>query len=153
MQDSNKSVFRQGVVFGFGFLIPLFVGVIAFILIGNAISKSRIDRLSNHSDYRSEEERNINFIEVKNFKDYRDENFVMVTGSIKNNSDHRIGSIKLEAEFFDAHGDFVYEETEYISKTLASNEVENFAIKCGCSNRKIPEYAKVTVRVVSVSGY
>jgi len=77
----------------------------------------------------------------------------MILGSIKNTGKEKISSVKLEAEFFNSNGDFVYEESEYISKRLAPNETENFAIKCGCANRKFPEYTKVVVRVVSASNY
>lgn len=103
--------------------------------------------------YKSNEEDHIKNIEVQNFHDVREGNFVMVTGSVKNIGKEKVNSIKLEAEFFNAKGEFVYEETEYVSKSIKPNEEENFVIKCGCTNRTFPEYTKVTVRVVSTSNY
>ncbi|MES2673832.1 MAG: FxLYD domain-containing protein [Pseudomonadota bacterium] len=154
MQELNRSVFRQGIVFGFGLLIPLALCSITYNIISYKIVQARYEKDSPaHESYVSTEEENIKHIEIQSFKDTRDGNFVMVTGSVKNTGSKKISSIKLEAEFLNDKGEFVYEETEYVSKSLAPNEVENFAIKCGCTNRTIPEYAKITVRVVGASGY
>ena len=153
MQDSVKSVFRQGFIFGFGLIIPLIVGYIVYNVISYKISETLYEKSSVHSSYETKEEDKIKSIEIQNFHDTREGDFVMVIGSIKNTGKEKASSIKLEAEFFNAKGEFVYEETEYVSKTILPNEVENFVIKCGCTNRKIPEYSKVTVRVVGASSY
>jgi len=152
MQDSNKSVFRQGFVFGFGLIIPLVIGFITYNIISYKMSKSLYE--DNYSElYTDKEEKKIESIEILNFRDVREGDFVMVVGAIKNIGKTKVGSIKLEAEFFNSNGEFVYEQTEYVSKRLSPDEVENFSIKCGCTNRKFLEYAKVTVRVVSTSSY
>jgi hypothetical protein len=156
MEISNKGLLRQGFIFGFGLIVPLIIGNIVY----SKISYSMYSMAPDYdlvdeppSSYIEKEEDYIKKIELHDIKDTRDGNFVMVTGTVKNTFNKKLSSIKLEAEFFNDKGEFVYEETEYISKNLAPNEVENFAIKCGCTNRAIPEYAKVTVRVVSASNY
>jgi hypothetical protein len=155
MEISNKGLLKQGFIFGFGLIVPLIVGHVIYSKISYSMAQEYYgdDDLSPSSSYIEKEEDYINKIELNGIKDSRDGNFVMVTGTVKNTFSKKLSSIKLEAEFFNNKGEFVYEETEYVSKTLAPNEVENFAIKCGCTNRAIPEYAKVTVRVVSASNY
>lgn len=152
MQELNRSVFRQGVVFGFGLIIPLSVLFIGYNTLTWVLATREYIEPESYS-YSSKEEDHIKAIEIQSFKDVKEDNFVMVLGSIKNTGKEKISSVKLEAEFFNSNGDFVYEESEYISKSLAPNETENFAIKCGCTNRKFPEYTKVIVRVVSASNY
>jgi len=156
MQDSNKSVFKQGFIFGFGLIIPLIIGYVGYSTVSYKLFQMFSSDDGSHNPYESyeaKEENNIKNIAIQEFKDVREGNFVMVLGSIKNTSDIKIGSIKLEAEFYNSKGEFVYEESEYISKKLAPNEVENFAIKCGCTNRTFPEYSKVVVRVVGASSF
>jgi len=152
MESSTKGLLRQGFIFGFGLIVPLVLGSIVYTKVSYSMAKDYYSD-SEPSSYLEKDEDHIQKIEISNVKDTRDGNFVMVTGAIKNAANKKLSSIKLEAEFFNNKGEFVYEETEYVSKSLAPNEVENFAIKCGCTNRTIPEYAKVTVRVVSASNY
>jgi len=152
METSTTGLLRQGLIFGFGLIVPLILGSIVYTKVSYSMAKDYYSD-SEPSSYLEKEDDYTQKIEISNVKDTRDGNFVMVTGAIKNTANKKLSSIKLEAEFFNDKGEFVYEETEYVSKSLAPNEVENFAIKCGCTNRTIPEYAKVTVRVVSASNY
>lgn len=154
MNNSNSNVFKSGIILGFGLLIPLAVGIISYRILSYELIKlfnpySEFE--SSYESYQDREDKNIKEIEIQNYKDIRDGDFVMVLGSIKNTSNKKIGSIKLEAEFYNDSGEFVYEESEYISQRLEPNQVENFAIKCGCSNRKFPEYSKVSIRVTGAS--
>ena len=154
MQDSNTNILRQGFVFGFGLIIPLAIGFLGYNVIGHKIYQALIyEKPSSYESYKSKEDDYTKKIEVINFKDTREGDSVIIVGAIKNTATKKISSIELEAEFFNSKGEFVYEENEYISKNLEPNEVENFAIKCGCASKKIPEYSKVTVRVVSANDY
>lgn len=92
-------------------------------------------------------------IEIRNQREQRNGDQLLILGSVINNGDASTRSIQLEAELMDKDGNFVYECSEYISKTLKSGDQENFQIRCGCGNNPVPEYAKVNVRVVSASGY
>ncbi len=78
---------------------------------------------------------------------------LLILGKIKNIGNDDVDSIQLEAELFDSEGKFVYECSEYISKRLKSEEVENFQIKCGCQGQATPAYSSLKVRVVSASSY
>ena len=153
MESSFGNTFRKGFVLGLGMIIPLCLAfIISHVFTYKLSALFYTDDAASYS-YKSNEEDHIKSIEVQSFHDIREGNFVMVTGSIKNTGKVKINSIKLEAEFFNEKGEFVYEETEYVSKSIKPNEVENFAIKCGCTNRTFPEYKTVTVRVVSASNY
>lgn len=152
MQESNRCVFRQGIVFGFGLIIPLSILFIGYNILTFELATHEYSEPESYS-FSSNEEAQIKAIEIQSFKDVKEGDFVMVLGNIKNTGTEKISSVKLEAEFFNENGEFVYEESVYISKKLNPNETENFAIKCGCANRKFPEYTKVIVRVVSASNY
>lgn len=92
-------------------------------------------------------------IEIRNQREQRNGDQLLILGSVINNGDTSTRSIQLEAELIDKDGNFVYECSEYISKTLKSGELENFQIRCGCGNNPVPEYAEARVRVVSASAY
>jgi len=159
MENSNKNLLKQGFVFGFGLVVPLMIGFILYNLfnykIYDLLNSSGMPGVTDNpiESYESKQADAIKSVEVLEFKDVREGDFVMILGSIKNTSSNAIGSIKLEAEFFNEKNEFVYEESEYISKKLSPNEVENFAIKCGCANRKFPSYSKATVRVVDAGAF
>lgn len=152
---SNKSLFKSGIVFGFGLVIPFTMTFFGVGFLQDKFSNARPldDRIVDQRLADDTQDDKLNSIEILNFKDVREGDFVMVLGSIKNNAKKPISSVTLEAEFYNSKGEFVYEETTYISQKLKPGQVENFAIKCGCANRKFPEYSKVTVKVTSVSDY
>lgn len=153
MQSPFKETFQKGFILGLGMIIPLSLAFTLSTTFNYKLSSLFYAEDSPAYSYQSKEVDHIKSIEVQSFHDTREGNFVMVVGAIKNTGKEKVNSIKLEAEFFNEKGEFVYEETEYVSKSVAPNEVENFVIKCGCTNRTFPEYAKVTVRVVGASSY
>lgn len=153
MQNSFKEIFRKGFILGLGMIIPFSVAFGLSNFFNYKLSTMLYTEDSTSYSYKSKEEDHIKSLEIQNIHDTREGNFVMVLGAIKNTGKEKISSIKLEAEFFNEKGEFVYEETEYVSKSVAPNETENFVIKCGCTNRTFPEYSKVTVRVVSAGNY
>jgi hypothetical protein len=159
MENPNWKLLKQGFVFGFGLIVPLSIGFILYSVFSykfyDLFSSSVVPNIADnlYESYGSQETEAIKSIEVVEYRDVKDGDFVVVLGSIKNTSSKPIGSIKLEAEFYNDKGEFVHEESEYISKRLGQNEVENFAIKCGCANRKFPDYSKVTVRVVDAGAF
>lgn len=153
MKNSKRSVFRQGFIFGFGLIVPLAVGYIGYSFVSYKVSDVFFGKQSIRESKVKKREDNIKNIEIQNFHDTREGDSVMVIGSIKNIGKEKIGYIQIEAEFFNSKGEFVYEEIAYISREISSNEVENFVIKSGNTNRKIPEYEKITVRVVHAGAY
>ncbi|MFZ6800079.1 hypothetical protein [Undibacterium sp. Di24W] len=153
MQNSFGEIFRKGFILGLGMLIPLVVVLFISNVVNYKISNFFYSDEAYSNPYKSKEEDHIKSIQVQSFHDTREGDFVMVIGKIKNSGKEKVSSIKLEAEFFNEKGEFVYEESEFISKSLAPNEEENFVIKCGCTKRKFPEYSKVTVKVVGANAY
>jgi len=153
MPKSFGELFRKGFILGLGMLIPLIVVFFISNVVNYKISNFFYDPESYTNPYKSKEEDHIKSIQVESFNDTREGDFVMVIGKIKNTGKEKVSSIKLEAEFFNEKGEFVYEESEFINKALAPSEEENFIIKCGCTNHKFPEYSKVTVKVVGANSY
>lgn len=78
---------------------------------------------------------------------------LLIQSTIKNNSKKSLNSIEIEAELFDADGNFVYECSEYINNKIESGAVENIQIKCGCSKNGIPKYETITLKVTSARIY
>jgi len=154
MANDKTQFISKGFWAGVGLIAP-----VAFaILIGNQLTRYS-DTAFSAEDYEQEESYSELFtdhsqsIAVDHFKDQRDGEKVNILGSITNKGSTTVGSIRLEAEFFDDKGDFVYEQSEYINKKLAPNESENFLIACGCKDKNFPEYKSVTVRVVGAHDF
>lgn len=77
---------------------------------------------------------------------------LLVTGSLTNEAKIAVNSVEIEAELFKG-GTFVYECSDYISKTIESGQSENYMIKCGCSKGDTPEFDEVKVKVSKASRY
>ena len=98
MQDSNKSVFRQGFVFGFGLIIPLAFGFFGYTVIDHKISQVAHEEPStyeSYESYKSKEDDYTKKIEILNFKDTREGDSVIIVGAIKNTATKKISSIQL----------------------------------------------------------
>jgi hypothetical protein len=136
---------KAGFWLSIGFIVPSTV-VYSLATLGMA-SWSYEDAMT--SDVKIEQ------IIINEYKDAYTGNQVMITGSLTNTSDATANSIELEAEMYDKNGEFVYECSEYISEAVEPGKTENFQIKCGsgCTDKLIPEYESVKVRVVGISNF
>jgi hypothetical protein len=92
-------------------------------------------------------------IKIDNYREIRKENQVLIVGQLTNTGESKVGSVNLEAELFNAAGEFVYECSEYISADLAAGQQENFQITCGCGKEILSEYKTLTVKVAEASAY
>lgn len=153
MITENTQLIKNGFWAGIGLILPVAAGIV----LGNHLTNYSDAFMSveayeeeTYSELLTDYSKNI---VVDKFQDQRDGDKVNILGSITNTGSTAIGSIKLEAEFFDDKGEFVYEQTEYIDKKLAPNESENFLIACGCKDKKFPEYKTVTVSVVAAHNF
>ena len=149
MIEEKRKTIRTGFWLGIGLIIPIAIGMYFSSWISSTLYKyfSPSEEYESYMPVKNVEKNII----IESFRDVKLGNKVFINGSIINKGNKPLGSIQLEAEFFNEKGEFVYEESEYIKKTLAPNERENFQIKCGCTDVTFPEYKKVTVRVVSAS--
>jgi hypothetical protein len=93
------------------------------------------------------------FIEITGYRDLSQDGKINVLGSLVNKGSEPIGSIKVEAEFFDDKGEFVLERSEYISKKVQPGQTENFQISCGCKDQVVPAYKSITLKVVSAHNF
>lgn len=153
MLSSNTSKIMNGFLTGIGFVLPIALGVWVGHKLVNYSADSETyesDEYSAYSDFTTDY---AELISVEKFSDNSKDGKINILGSIINNGKVPVGSIKLEAEFFNAAGEFVQEQSTYISKKLSPNESENFQISCTCKGQLLPEYSKVTVRVVSAHSF
>lgn len=95
-------------------------------------------------------------IEQIKIEKYRQEsrgNKLFILGAIKNVGNKKASSIQLEAELLNQEGEFVFECSEYISRSLQPQDVENFQITCGCGKNPIPAFSDISLRVVNASTF
>ena len=155
---SKWKLVKVGFWLGIGFIIPqlvvLYSGTALTMLAMPSMIEASFDyddggvMSSITSDYDRSDQ-----IEIQKYRDQKNGNQVLILGSIMNSGEKKASSIQLEAELKDKDGNFVFECSKYINKTLKPGDIENFQIKCGCGDNPVPEYTKVNVRVVSASGY
>jgi hypothetical protein len=149
MDSGNPwKLIKAGFWLSIGFIVPsITLYCLATFLIYRGMASWSYEEVLT-SDVKSEQ------IIINEYKDVYTGNQVTITGSLTNTADAPANSIELEAEMYDAKGEFVYECSEYVSETVEAGETENFQIKCGgCSDKLIPEYDSVKVSVVGVSNF
>ena len=148
MIESNSTIFKKGIFFGFGFFLPILLSLAVYI---GFLSLDSMSHNYNAHDGASSEaikkKTGNKGIEIVSFRDIKNGNFTFIVGSYKNISSSSVSSFSIEAEFFDKDGKFVWQERESIYKNIEPNEIHNFAIKCGCHEHAIPDYSKVVVTV------
>ncbi|NOQ94468.1 MAG: hypothetical protein GQ547_07530 [Methylophaga sp.] len=156
---------KLGFWLGIGFIIPSLIvmasGTVFTVMSIPSIMEASFEQSASLDDFNdsfSISDYTDNFdvtknISVEHYQDKMNGKQLLILGSIINDGDQPASSIQLEAELLNSSGEFVYECSEYIQKELASGEIENFQIKCGCGKNPIPEYSSITVRVVGASNY
>ena len=113
-----------------------------------------LENIESHANFEYEFNKSyVKDIEILDYNSVIQNNQLLIRGQIKNNAEKEISSIEIEAELFDEAGNFVFECTEYLSESIATNTVENFLIKCGCSENSVPEYSKIEVSIARASAY
>jgi hypothetical protein len=149
-----KRLIRVGFWIGVGMIVPLLLTqlVAAFFLLRSAnwfwpTAEDTEEMMGNIMENVGAQ------IKIDHYREIRKENQVLIVGSITNGGDTKIGSLTLEAELFNAAGEFVYECSEYIGNELAAGQQENFQITCGCGKEVLAEYKTLTVRVAEASAY
>ncbi|WP_339414467.1 FxLYD domain-containing protein [Pseudomonas sp. EA_35y_Pfl2_R5] len=153
MSSSSISKIKNGLLIGVGLLLPITAGVWAGNMLVNYVSSSESYESDDYSGYSELTTDYAELISVEKFTDKSKDGKVNILGTITNKGEVSVGSIKLEAEFFNNEGEFVQEQSTYISKKLAPNESENFQITCTCKGQSLPEYTKITVRTVSAHSF
>nr|WP_298174654.1 FxLYD domain-containing protein [uncultured Pseudomonas sp.] len=153
MSSSSISKIRNGFLIGVGFILPIALGVWAGDKLVNYSGDSENYEIDEYSDFSEITTDYAELITVEKFSDKSKDGKINILGSVINKGKVSVGSIKLEAEFFNNEGEFVQEQSTYISKKLEPNESENFQISCTCKGQLLPDYKKVTVRVVSAHSF
>ena len=142
---------KIGFWLGIGFIIPqlivMYSGSVLTVLAMPSLMGTSVEDNVISKFYRSDQ---IKILEYRE-KMYGEQLFIL--GSLVNEGVEDARSIRLEAELTDKNGNFVFECSEYVNKTVKPSEKENFQTKCGCGDRATPDYASVSVRVVGASTY
>ena len=113
-----------------------------------------LENIESHANFEYEFNKSyVKDIEILDYNSIMQKNQLLIRGQNKNISEKEISSIEIEAELFDEAGNFVFECTEYLSESIVTNAVENFLIKCGCSENSVPEYNKIEVSIARASAY
>jgi hypothetical protein len=155
---SKWKLVKAGFWLGIGFIIPqllvLYGGTILTIktMTSTADTPDETEMSEVMSDMASDFDRS-GQIKILKYHDKNNSGKVLILGAVENVGKKSVSSIELEAELTDKNGEFVYECSTYISRTMKPGDTENFQIKCGCGNDSIPAYNDVTVRVVSAHGF
>lgn len=77
-----------------------------------------------------------------------------IVGTIKNNDKKEFRSIELEAELFDAEGNFIYECTEYLHELLPVGGSVNFKVSCNPLGKELMEtYKSFQLRITHIGVY
>ena len=159
MENWSKWRFiKVGFLLGIGFMIPqfavmIFGTVISLVVIPPMVQDAIVTPNSEEifsgitSNFDSKK-----LIIIEKYREQPRGNKLIILGSIKNESGKKASSIQLEAELYN-NNEFVFECSEYISKSLKPGESENFQINCGCGKNPIPAHDKTDIRVVSASNY
>ena len=92
-------------------------------------------------------------VKIRQFREAKNGKQLLILGIVENTGGTSVGSIRVEAELLDGRKQLVFECSEYISRKLSKGDQENFQIKCGCNNQPVPNYASISVRVVSAHGF
>jgi hypothetical protein len=154
---NNWKLIKIGFWLGIGFVVP----VLLLMGTGTALGIYAFSTFEDTIEYDTDEfaesipgSQNLSEnIKIKSYKDASDNNKLLLLGTIVNEGEVNVSSIQLEAELIDDKGDFVYECSAYISRTLEPKESENFQIKCGCKDGDIPKYSNINIRVVNASNF
>jgi len=73
--------------------------------------------------------------------------FIEIVGLITNTGSHNWSNVTIEAEFFDAAGNFVDEAQEYMRSNVARGAKEHFKIKVRPSTTVIAEENKMELKI------
>lgn len=158
MENWSKWKFiKVGFWLGIGFIIPQLVvlssgTILSIVAVPPMVEKSMEGAEGVMSDFTSD----YDVIEQIKIEKYRQEsrgNKLFILGAIKNVGNKKASSIQLEAELLNQEGEFVFECSEYISRSLQPQDVENFQITCGCGKNPIPAFSDISLRVVNASTF
>lgn len=153
MVEKKTQLVGKGFWTGIGLVVPIGLGMLLgsyFVRLGDGLVRGDDPVEASYESLVSDYTK---LIEITGYRDLSQDGKINVLGSLVNKGDEPIGSIKVEAEFFDDQGEFVLERSEYISKKVQPGQTENFQISCGCKDQTVPAYKSITLRVVSAHNF
>lgn len=150
----NRSIFeliKSGFWFGFGLIVPLAIGVMAATYLAYQVVYHQTEELytDTYSDYL--EGGDTSKIVLGKYRQTMQGKQLLISGAFTNSNETSVSSLEIEAELFDKNGTFIYECSESIYRSIEAGAVENYQIKCGCSENGLPEFDSVKLTVVKVN--
>ena len=148
---------KAGFWVGIGFIIPsiavYFFGTFLMFAAPSLWQSAAMEAADDGMAQYMADKDKTDLIKITGIRETRNGKQLLILGTVETTGEGQVSAIQLEAELLDDEQLMVYECSEYISKKLQTGEKENFQIKCGCSEQGVPDYASVSVRVVSASDY
>ncbi|MEN8188728.1 MAG: hypothetical protein ABFS19_02690 [Thermodesulfobacteriota bacterium] len=152
---------KAGFWLGIGFMIPLTLASIVTLVISVAATPLIVKKSFEQVEEVQEDNTAFDFanqdlkdqVEIVERRESRQGNRLLILGVVANNGPKQVGSINIQAELFDEKGEFVFECDEYISRKIKTGDKENFQIRCGCGDEKVPEYKTMNLRIISANNY
>lgn len=151
---ANRSVFdlvKSGFWFGIGLIVPLAFAIAgATYLAYTAMYSSSVeDYQDTYDSYLTGDD--VSKVVLGEYRQTMQGKQLLINGSFTNTHEAAITSLEIEAELFDEKGEFVYECRKSIYRSIDAGVVENFQIKCGCSENGIPTFKSIEMKVVKVN--
>lgn len=123
-----KEIFRKigiGLLYGIG--IGISVGIIE-TLISRFFWSNNILKNNNQAEKR---------LIITEHRDIRRNNNIYILGTLENQTNEKVRSFNVQADFFDVNGTFIEQCDTYIS-SFPSSKTYNFKIACKSCNKKTP---------------
>ena len=151
MDVGPLKLIKSGFWLGLGFIVPIIIGLIVgtFLLFSfPSLWQPGSEEMASHALAEMDKTAQVRITDSRKTMNGTQ---TLILGTVENTGPDTIGSVQLEAEFFDGSKKMVFECSEYISQKLAPSATENFQIKCGCTSQTVPAHESFTVRVISAS--
>lgn len=133
-----KSAFTK---IGVGLLYGIGIGISASVVIYVITEKMLSESLSNASEN----------VAITSHKEIKRDGVTYVLGTLKNQGTQDVRSVNIEADFFDANGNFVEQCSEFVAGSIKPSETRNFKISCSnCKNPSAVEHASYKLRIVGL---
>ena len=149
MKSHIKMIFSKiglGFCYGIGFGIALSLVIMFFNKYESKLSPS----INDEQQYASADIRNQLIKEHKLIS--KSGKIIEIIGLVDNNTEYEWSPLKIEIEFFDEKGTFVYECSDYIEGGILPFTKEHFKVSCSSCDGKLPDFSTYEIKIASAYG-
>lgn len=146
------TLIKYGFWLGIGFVLPSVVvtifGSLGALFVMPAAMDAAEEELMEDVEFPLDLDKS-GLLEITGYREVRTDGQMYIIGAVRNNGEEPLSSVQLEAEMYDADAEFVYECSEYISRSIQPGASENFRMVCGCKDQQLPEYSEIRMSVTN----